>query len=96
MHIYFTISKSIRYKLYYRRVVIKMYRIQSGNMASSHPSHVKFAAANPVTILHLGQLCHDDNEFRLFLMKSGLLGDFSGQCGHGNVHLVKDKDTSLM
>ena len=67
-------------------------------MALSHPSHNKFAAANQVTFLDMVQLCQDQSELRLFLMKSGLLGDFSGQCEQykeGNVTLVKDKDSHV-
>ena len=46
----------------------------------SHPSHVRFANANPVGYVDLVELCQDEDKVRLFLMKSGLLGDFSGKC----------------
>ena len=65
-------------------------------MAHSHQSHIQFAAANPVTIIDLVTLCNDKSELQLFLMKSGLLGDFSGQCEHckdGKVSLVKDENS---
>ena len=65
-------------------------------MALSHPSRVQFAAANPVTIIALVKLCEDPSELRLFLMKSGLLGDFSGlceECKQGNVVLMKHRDS---
>ena len=69
---------------------------QTVNMARSHPTHDRFAAAIPVTIFNLWDLCEDKADLMLFLMKSGLLGDFSGQCEQcekGNVFLVKDKDS---
>ena len=54
-----------------------------------------FQDNSPVRYKTLLDLCNNHSELRLYLWKSGLLGDFSGSCmscGVGNVHLVKCVD----
>ena len=62
-------------------------------METSHPSHSRFGSANPVTSYELFDLCSDSSELRLYLLKSGLLGDFGGickKCKIGHVDIVRD------
>lgn len=58
-------------------------------MASFHPSHDQFATAN--LFLIWGNY-DGKSELQLFLMKSGLLGDFSGQCETCNEGKVKSRE----
>ena len=39
-----------------------------------------FAENNPIALHDLINLCSDSEELRIFLLKSGLLGDRSGLC----------------
>ena len=55
----------------------------------------RFAEAVPVGYGDLKYLCEDRNELHLFLLKSGLLGDFSGLCDSckvGHLNLTKNGD----
>ena len=51
-----------------------------------------FSETNPVGYSYLLDLCRDPEEFRIYLFKSGLLGDRTGiceSCKQGNVYLTK-------
>ena len=56
-----------------------------------------FSETNPVGYSHLLDLCRDPEEFRIYLFKSGLLGDRTGiceSCKQGNVYLTKKEGSS--
>ena len=51
-----------------------------------------FSETNPVGYSHLLDLCRDPEELRIYLFKSGLLGDRTGiceSCKQGKVYLTK-------
>ena len=55
-----------------------------------------FLANVPIKLSDIYDLCADTDQLRNYLLKSGLLGDYSGvcdSCGEGNVGLNKDRDS---